>query len=174
MKGVLSNEQLARIVGNIEGKLEIVANAHGISSIVLAQRVAELLHPEGQRTPNTVSSVSENPTGSHQGKRSTVEVGKRTSNSATRDTGVKGPAGYWASMTAEERSAEVKRRAKVAAAKGHKTLHSLAAKTSKAKRKMSPEALKNMRAAQTKRWEIIRSRKNDNPETTENMDQSPA
>lgn len=173
--GVLTNEQLHRIVGNIEGQLQTFANNHGISSIVLAQRVAELLYPEGQRHEDSVSSLPQNPTVRNKIVGRKVEVGKLPSNSSSRATGkVSGIKTYWDRMTPAQRKAEIARRMekglglKTGKKRGPYKKASKTPKAPKASKKpyvVTPEIREKMRAARLAVVERKRKEKHATVET---------
>lgn len=89
MKGTSSVEQflIHRLTGYIEGQIAVFSATHNIPSVVLTQRVAELLsNPTGRSSEEDyVQPVRKDSSPATQGKRK-VEVGGYSQNSSARST----------------------------------------------------------------------------------------
>jgi len=84
MKGVINSEFIHRLAGYVEAKIETFANANNLAPQLVAQRVAELLSPEGFGSEDRVSGVREDSTRLREVVGRAVEVGKRSPDRKTR------------------------------------------------------------------------------------------
>ena len=110
--GKIHETEVAYLSGRIDNQLETAANSMGVAKGELAIRVAEvLLRSTGREVFRPEDRVPNKGLRSNSSKRSSASlemaVDERSSSSAR-----KGPGSYWASMTKEERAAEMKRRMK--------------------------------------------------------------
>jgi hypothetical protein len=125
------DEAIAYIHGRLEIQIEQFSASLGIQSIVLAERLADLLSPARQRNIHSVSIVRSSSTGhgtplvplalaeSTHSQLSNAEPIQTTSNAPhkMRRKAKKVNGGGWGSMTPEQRSKEMKRRMLVAKGK---------------------------------------------------------
>lgn len=106
--------QIAYIHGRIEHEIEGFANSLGIPTLVLTERLAELLHARRSGVEDSMPGLREISSKRSEKLGKTLEVAERTHLGSQ---AIKSPKpakkrtnSYWANMTPEQRSAEIKRR----------------------------------------------------------------
>jgi hypothetical protein len=103
-------EKISFIHGRIDAQIEGFAESMAIPKQLLAQRLAELLYPEGMGAGNRMSQMRL-ATKERNSSTQKVEAPSRPLRGQTSGAGI---AAYWAKMTPEQRASEVKRRMKKA------------------------------------------------------------
>lgn len=111
MKNEKISQAVAWVQGYLAAKIEGFSHAFNIPPELFTEGLADILHTEGPRSSDRVPVLRRAAARSHKGVGKKVEVDERTHRQpSVKKAGQSKIKQYWANMTPEQRSAEMRRR----------------------------------------------------------------